>query len=75
MRMPRVTWVLPVVFASLACGRVRGWAMRLSQALNLLGRLCSTRKGEGTEGYMEGRGLRGFLAAAMLQEVRCTIAA
>ncbi|CAN0288556.1 unnamed protein product, partial [Laminaria digitata] len=40
------------------------------QALNLLGRLCSTRKGEGTQEYMEGRGLRGFLAAAVLQEAR-----
>lgn len=59
--------------ASLACARVRGWAMRLSQALNLLGRLCSSRKGEGTEEYMDGRGFRGFLAAAMLQEVRCRI--
>lgn len=57
-------------YAFFACACVRGWAMRLSQALNLLGRLCSNRKVEGTEEYMEARGLRGFLAAAVLQEVR-----
>lgn len=42
----------------------------IEKALSLLGRLCSGFGVEGaTQAYMERRGLRGFLAAVILQEV------
>ena len=58
-----------------ACGRVApltllGLTSIPLQALALLGRLCSEfGTGGETQMYMERRGLRGFLAAAVLREV------